>query len=112
MSIKFTPNPTASANALPQPSGSAKALSGQIMAPASLTPLSPPATGAAPAPAPAAQDKGIAAERRQAFFAGHQQALLNRLGSSPMPAPAGSLSAAQRAACVAVLRNIAGASAE
>ncbi len=110
MSIKFTPNPTASANALPQPSGSAKALSGQMMAPASLTPLSPPATGAAPAPA--AQDKGIAAERRQAFFAGHQQALLDRLGSSPMPAPAGSLSAAQRAACVAVLRNIAGASAE
>lgn len=107
MTIKFNPHPSITAAAMSAQSAGISSLSGLMMAPVDLTPLAPPSSGPAIASLPGAPDKSIAAERRQAFFAGKQQALLNRLQQSPAPMQGSALSAAQRHACVAVLAAVA-----
>ncbi len=115
MKINTPPQTTLAATAAQaQTAGGAKPLSAFMMAPVELTPLAPPSSAPASPAAPAAQARSPAAERRQAFFAERQKALLDRLNrpeAMSQPAQAGTLPAPQRAACVAVLQNIAAASA-
>jgi len=113
--INTPPQTTLAATAAQaQAAGGAKPLSAFMMAPVELTPLAPPSSAPAPSAAPAAQARSPVAERRQAFFADRQKALLDRLNrpeTMQPPAQAGTLPASQRAACVAVLQNIAAAAA-
>lgn len=106
MIVKFNPHAPMAETAMPAQASGIRSLSGLMMAPVGLTPLAPPASGAAGASVPPARDDSVAAERRQAFFAGKQQALLDRLAQASEPAPGSALSAAQRNACVAVLETV------
>lgn len=110
MSVKFNPISPTSASAIPAAADSAAALSGLMMAPVSLTPLTPPSSVMSAAARPSDTGGSIAADRRQIYFSGQQKALLERLSrtdASPMPVQGGALSVPQRAACIAVLQNIA-----
>ena len=118
MKINLPPqSPLAATAAQAQAAGGAQPLSAFMMAPVELTPLAPPSSAsvATVAPeSPIAQERSPAAERRQAFFADRQKALLDRLNrpaAIPQPAQGSILPAPQRAACVAVLQSMAAASA-
>ncbi len=73
------------------------------MAPVHLTPLVPPSSG--PANAMPGVTADIATSRRQAFWAGKQQVLLDRLAQTGHSA--GALSATQREACIGTLKTVA-----
>ena len=115
MKINLPPqSPLAATAAQAQAAGGAQPLSAFMMAPVELTPLAPPSSASVATVAPIAQERSPAAERRQAFFADRQKALLDRLNrpeAIPQPAQGSILPAPQRAACVAVLQSMAAASA-
>jgi hypothetical protein len=110
MNIKIKPpSPIAATRVQAQAGDGARPQSAFMMAPVELTPLAPPSSAPAMPSAPAAQDRSPAAERRQAFFSGQHKALLERLNQPQQGGQGSALSAPQRAACVAVLTNIAAA---
>lgn len=109
MIVKFNPNAPMPEAVMPEQAAGISSLPGLMMAPVGLTPLAQPASLPAGASLPSARGDGLAAMRRQVYFAGKQQVLLERLAKAPEATQGSALSAAQRNACVAVLATVAAA---